>query len=68
VKYPNIIKMTQDWVDSLDENQMGIEITKGYAIWVPKRTEGFPSAWQRLRAAWLVFTGRADALIWFGEQ
>lgn len=32
--------------------------------WVPARPEGFASPWYRLRATWLVFTGRADALIW----
>lgn len=31
---------------------------------VPARPEGFASPWYRLRAAWLVFTGRADALVW----
>lgn len=28
------------------------------------RPEGFSSIRYRLRATWLVFTGRADALIW----
>jgi hypothetical protein len=32
--------------------------------WVAARPEGFGSIWYRLRATWLVFTGRADALIW----
>jgi hypothetical protein len=32
--------------------------------WVPNRPEGFASGWYRWKAAWLVFTGRADALIW----
>lgn len=30
----------------------------------PARPEGFASITYRLRAAWLVFTGQADALIW----
>lgn len=32
--------------------------------YVPARTTGFPSIGNRIHCAWLVFTGRADALIW----
>lgn len=32
--------------------------------WVPARPLG---GWGRWRAAWLVFTGRADALVWPGQ-
>jgi len=32
--------------------------------YVPARPMGFQSFNQRVRAAWLVFTGKADALIW----
>lgn len=32
--------------------------------WVPARALLYPSIWQRLRAAWLVFKGAADAVIW----
>lgn len=32
--------------------------------WVPARPLPFPSFLQRWRAAWMVFTGRADALKW----
>jgi len=32
--------------------------------WVPARPLGFASFSSRVRIAWLVFTGRADALIW----
>jgi len=35
--------------------------------WVPARSEPFHSIMQRWRAAWLVFTGQADALIWIGQ-
>lgn len=34
---------------------------RGY---VPARGEGFASLEQRVRAAWLVFTGKADAVTW----
>ena len=32
--------------------------------WVPARPLGFYSLWHRIRCAWLVFTGKADALKW----
>jgi hypothetical protein len=32
--------------------------------WVRARPRGTPSFRSRLKATWLVFTGRADALIW----
>ena len=32
--------------------------------WVPLRPEGFRSIWHRFQAAWLVFRGEADAVIW----
>lgn len=35
--------------------------------WVPARALGFQSLRYRLRATWLVFTGRADALTWPGQ-
>lgn len=35
--------------------------------WVPKRPCGFRSIQERFRAAWLVFKGEADALIWKGQ-
>lgn len=36
--------------------------------WVPARPMGFYSIGNRLRCAWLVFTGRADAVTWPGGQ
>lgn len=32
--------------------------------WQPARPYGYFSLRSRLRLAWLVFTGRADALVW----
>ena len=31
--------------------------------WVPARPIGW-QGWRRFKAAWLVFTGKADAVIW----
>lgn len=36
--------------------------------WIPCRPCGYPSLKNRIRCAWLVFTGRADALIWDDNQ
>lgn len=35
--------------------------------WVPSRPLGLASIRVRLRAAWLVLTGKADALVWPGQ-
>jgi hypothetical protein len=35
--------------------------------WAPARPASCPTIWERLHAAWLVFTGRADAVIWEGQ-
>lgn len=35
--------------------------------WVPARSLSFGSPWYRIRATWLVFTGKADALTWPGQ-
>jgi hypothetical protein len=32
--------------------------------WCPARPIGYPSFWYRIKAAWLVFTGKADAILW----
>lgn len=36
--------------------------------WFLARPLGFCNIWERIRVSWLVFTGRADALIWPGGQ
>lgn len=36
--------------------------------WVPARPYGLFSLRNRLRLAWMVFTGRADALTWPGQN
>lgn len=36
--------------------------------WYPARPSGFFSLRNRLRCAWAVFTGRADAFTWPGGQ
>lgn len=61
--YPNIIS-----VRSVIEtaSQVSTRIPPGMA-WVPARPLGFPTFRHRMKATWLVFTGRADALTWEGQ-
>ena len=35
--------------------------------WVPSRPLGYYSLKTRLKAAWLVFTGKADVVVWPGQ-
>lgn len=58
MKYPNTLSVT-DVLNSVAHNAAGIN-----GRWVPARSLGFQAFPSRVRAAWLVFTGRADALIW----
>jgi hypothetical protein len=58
-KYPNILTVASV-IRSANEVLCGLPDGR----WVPYRSEGFSSWRHRIRAAWLVFTGRADALIW----
>ena len=36
--------------------------------WVPARPEGYFLFWNRVKYAWMVFTGKADIVIWPGDQ
>jgi hypothetical protein len=38
------------------------------AQWYPARPTGYRTIWSRLSVAWMVFTGKADALVWPGGQ
>jgi hypothetical protein len=47
----------------LDSRESLVQL-EGGGMWHPARPLGFFSITHRLRCAWLVFTGKADALIW----
>lgn len=36
--------------------------------WVPCRPIGYFTIWGRVKATWLVLTGKADALVWLEGQ
>jgi hypothetical protein len=61
--YPNIIRMSPQWVRYLNECQAEI----GGKVYAPARALGWGGLFNRFRAAWLVFKGDADALIWPGQ-
>lgn len=58
MKYPNLYDVYA--VDSII-NSVAANIN---GKWVPARSLGFYSVWERFRLAWMVFTGKADALVW----
>ena len=58
-KYPSIRSIA-----SVIESAQHVSCGLPDGRWVPLRSEGFASWRERVRAAWLVFTGRADALVW----
>jgi hypothetical protein len=63
MKYPNLFK-----VEDLLDTQAGYTSTNINGKWLPARPEGYQSLWSRMYCAWLIFTGKADAVIWPGNQ
>ena len=61
-KTPNIFTL-ESLITGITENQTEIG-----GKWIPARPEGFYSLRYRIKAAWLVFTGKADAIVWPGGQ
>lgn len=61
--YPNIWSF-----DALHKATDGTTQAGINGRWYPARPHGFASFGQRCKAAWLVFTGKADALVWPGGQ
>lgn len=64
-KYPSI-RAVQSVIDDAKSCSAGIKTPNGVK-YVPARSLGYPSFTNRCKAAWLVFTGKADALIYEGQ-
>lgn len=64
MKNPNVIYMSERWLVSLSENTT----SANGKSWYPARPLGYSGILNRIHAAWLVFTGKADALRWMGGQ
>jgi hypothetical protein len=60
MKFPDIVHAEQ-----LASNNVQTQID---GKWVPARALGYMSLWHRFYCAWLVWTGKADALVWPGGQ
>lgn len=65
MKYPNLLSIEGLYQDYDHDEHTVTYIDKQ---WVPARPEGYQSLWSRLYCAWLVLTGKADAVIWPGNQ
>ncbi|MCY1279639.1 hypothetical protein D9M68_18100 [compost metagenome] len=61
--YPSLVHVGTLTDPNQDRVAAGISTPKGIK-WVPARGMGYPSFRSRVRLAWLVFTGKADALVW----
>lgn len=48
-----------------DTSTMSCRLKDGRTV--PARAQGYHSFFNRVKAAFLVFTGRADALVWPGQ-
>ena len=57
---PQIIHMNKAWFEQLRT----LQTSKDGKHWYPARACGLDTWPNRIRAAWLVFTGQADALLW----
>ena len=63
-QYPTVYHLTS-LMKMLSDSPVHREITKGdRTTWEPARPLGYPSLGSRFKAAWLVFRGRGDAVIW----
>lgn len=62
---PNIIEMTPRWIESIANPTCQVGLPDGR--YVPARPYGLQTIGRRIRATWLVWTGKADALIWPGQ-
>lgn len=66
MKTPNIF-----YIDNLikhsEHNSAQIKAPDGTGKWVPARPLPYYDWKARFKAAWLVFTGQADAVMWRGQ-
>lgn len=60
MKYPNILSAR--WFTT--EATQNLTCVPPGMAWVPARPVGYPAFWHRCKAAWMVFTGKADAVTW----
>jgi hypothetical protein len=61
MKYPNKFALKE--IPSLLRDNVEYD-----GMWIPARPLGLYSIVNRFKLAWLVFTGKADVLVWPGGQ
>lgn len=66
MKDPNIFYI-DNLLDHCRQNQAEVLAPNGSSVWVPARPIGFSGIRYRIKAAWLVLTGHADAVLWRGQ-
>ena len=67
MRCPSIVDV-QEIIKSAAGNSAGVVTFAGKKVYVPARAQwSIDSPVTRLRAAWLVFSGRADAVTWPGQ-
>ncbi len=59
IKYPRLCNIT-DLIKTAGDCQREVEP----GLWAPTRPLGLCTLRFRFRVAWMVFTGRADAVVW----
>ena len=52
---------------TVHEIQQSLEVKEFNGIWLPCRPAN-PFSWHNIKGAWMVLTGKADALVWGGGQ
>jgi hypothetical protein len=74
-KYPNVVNLSSVQFPTGHWNRKGdhdgdqpITTIRHGDIFIPARGIGYATLRQRFKCAWLVFTGKADALVWPGDQ
>lgn len=68
MKYPSVIHIDrlEDYLKSCG-TRAAVQQPGVGEVWIPARPLGYPGLKRRLKAAWLVLTGKADALEWRGQ-
>jgi hypothetical protein len=66
-RYPRVIDI-EEAMRQARENMTLIRTQGGRDRWVPCRAYTITSLRERIRMAWMVFTGKADALIYPDQQ
>lgn len=74
-KYPNVVSLSTVQFPAGQWNRKGdhdgdrpITTIRQGDVLIPARGIGYATLRQRFKCAWLVFTGKADALVWPGDQ